>query len=145
MRSQRNFTSEQYVHLFENKIIPYSEENFPDSDLYILQDNSWIHTSFQTTAYLALRLGVDRFIPHAPKSPDYNPIENFFGILSKEIRRNPLIFNNRNQLWAAIQNCWTGIDIQMCQTLADSMPQRYNEVLAKNGSTIHYWYHFLNT
>ncbi len=55
------------------------------------------------------------------------------------------IFDNQNQLWAAIQNHWTGIDIQMCQTLADSMLQRYNEALAKNGLKTHYRYHFLNT
>jgi hypothetical protein len=44
----------------------------------------------------------------------------------------------KNQLWAVIQNHWTGIDIQMCHTLVDSMLQRYNEALAKNGLTTHY-------
>jgi len=116
MRSQRNFTSEQYVY----------------------DDNSRIHTSFITTAYLVLRMGVDRVIPHAPRSPDCNPIKNLFGIFCKELRNNQLIYDNQNQLWAAIQDRWTRIDIQTGQSLAESMPQRYNEILAKNGSTTHY-------
>jgi hypothetical protein len=138
MRSQRNFTSEQYVNFFENQVIPYAEQNFPDLDFYILQDNSRIHTSFITTAYLVLRMGVDRVIPHAPRSPDCNPIKNLFGIFCKELRNNQLIYDNQNQLWAAIQDRWTRIDIQTGQSLAESMPQRYNEILAKNGSTTHY-------
>jgi len=36
MRFQGNFTSEQYAHFFENQIIPYAEENFTNSDFYIL-------------------------------------------------------------------------------------------------------------
>jgi hypothetical protein len=138
MRSEGNFTSEQYVHFIENQVIPYAEEKFPDSDFYILHDNSRIHTSFHTTAYLVLRLGADRIIPHAPKSPDCNPIENLFGIFCKEIRNNQLIYDNQDQLWTAIQNHWTRIDTHLCQSLADSMPQRYNEVLENNGSTTHY-------
>jgi hypothetical protein len=42
-------------------------------------------------------------------------------------------YDNQNQLWAEIQNFWNQIDNQTVQNLADSMPERYNEVLAKNG------------
>jgi hypothetical protein len=82
-------------------------------------------------------LGGDRVIPYAPKSQDCNPIENLFGLFCNQIR-NQLIYDNQNQLWAAIRNHWTRIDTQMCRSLADSMPQKYNEVLANNGSTTHY-------
>jgi len=138
MRSEGNFNSEQYVHFFENQVMPYAEEHFPDLDFYILQDNSRIHTSFQTMAYLLIRLGADRIIPHAPKSPDCNPIENLFGIFSRYLHSNRQNYDNQNQLWAEIQNYWNQIDIQTVQNLADSMPERYNEVLAKNGSNTHY-------
>jgi hypothetical protein len=138
LRSQGNFTSEQYINYLETQVMPYAEQNFPDLDFYILHDNSRIHTSFQTMAYLVLRFGVDRVISHAPKSPDCNPIENLFGILSKEIYKNNLIYDNENELFAAIQNFWNRIDIEILENLANSMPNRYNEVLAKNGSATRY-------
>ncbi len=76
--------------------MPYAERNFPDLDFYILHDNSRIHTSYQSIGYLVLRLGVDRVIPHALKSPDCNSIENLFGHLSKNLRKNRRIFDNEN-------------------------------------------------
>jgi hypothetical protein len=59
VRSVGNFNSEQYVDFLENHVIPYAEETFPDSDFYILHDNSRIHTSYQTLAYLVLRFGAN--------------------------------------------------------------------------------------
>ncbi len=67
--------------------MPYAERNFPGLYFYVLHDNSRIHTSLQSIAYLALRLGLDRVIPHAPKRPDCNPIENLFGYLSKNLKK----------------------------------------------------------
>jgi hypothetical protein len=92
--------------------------NFPDLDFYILYDNSRIHTSYQSIAYLVLRLGVDRVIPHAPKSPDCNPIENLFGRLRMNLRRNYRIFGDENQLWNAIQVEWNKLDsARLCKIL----------------------------
>lgn len=54
--------SEQYVNFIENHVIPYAEEKFSDSDFYILHDNSWIHTSYHTLAYLVLRFGQESVI-----------------------------------------------------------------------------------
>ncbi len=96
VRSIGNFNSEQYIRYFENHVMPYAERNFPDLDFYILHDNSRIHTSYQSIGYLVLRLGVDRVIPHALKSPDCNSIENLFGHLSKNLRKNRRIFDNEN-------------------------------------------------
>jgi hypothetical protein len=86
MRSSGNFNSDKYVYYLENYLIPYAENSFPDMDFYILQDNSRIHTSYETTTYSIQRFGVDRIIPHAPYSPDCNAIENLFGILSRKMK-----------------------------------------------------------
>ena len=50
IRSVGNFNSDQYVNYLENHVIPYAEESYPDSDYYILHDNSRIHTSYQALA-----------------------------------------------------------------------------------------------
>ncbi len=121
-------------------MIPYAEESFPDSNFYILHDNSRIHTGYQTLAYLILRFGVDRVISHPPYSPDCNPIENLFGVLSKKIKKNRQIFATQDLLWQEIQNQWQqlGLEISTIQSLADSMPDRYQEVIENNGSATHY-------
>jgi hypothetical protein len=64
IRSQGNFTSERYINYLEIQVMPYAKQNFPDLNLYILHDNSRIHTSFKTMAYLVLRFGVDRVMSH---------------------------------------------------------------------------------
>jgi len=52
VRSVGNFNSNQYVQYLEDHVMPYAETVFPDMDFYILQDNSHIHTSYQTLGYL---------------------------------------------------------------------------------------------
>jgi hypothetical protein len=106
VRSVGNFNSDQYFDFLEIHVIPYAEESFPDSDFYVLHDNSRIHTSYQTLAYLVLRFGMDRVISHPPYSLDCNPIENLFGVLSKKIKINRQIFATQDLLWQEIQNQW---------------------------------------
>ena len=140
VRSNGNFNSEQYINFLENRVIPYAEECFPDSDYYILHDNSRIHTSYESLAYLTIRFGADRVIRHPPYSPDLNPIENLFGIMSKKIKDNRHIFKTQELLWLEIQKQWQelGLEISTIHALVDSTPNRYWEVLEKNGSNTHY-------
>jgi hypothetical protein len=84
-------------------VIPYAEESFPDSDFYILHDNSRIHTIYQTLAYLVLRFGMDRVISYPQYSLGCNPIENLFGVLSKKIKKSRPIFATQDLLWQEIQ------------------------------------------
>jgi hypothetical protein len=90
-------------------------------------------------AYLTLRLGVDRIIPHAPYSPDCNAIENLFGILSRKMKSGH-IYNSSDDLWTAIEFNWNNLDSdrKTLENLALSMPRRYQEVLDKNGGSTHY-------
>ena len=105
-----------------------------------MYDNSRIHTSYHSLGYLILRFGVDGVIPHAPQSPDCNPIENLFEILSRRVTKNRQIYANAEALWNAINNEWNRFenDAQTIENLALSMPERYAEVIERNGSVIHY-------
>jgi hypothetical protein len=90
-------------------------------------------------AYLIVRFGADRIIRHAPNSRDCNPIENLNGILSQEMKSSR-IYANEDELWTAIQLHWDKLDYdrETLENLALSMPNRYREVLDKNGGSIHY-------
>lgn len=140
VRSIGNFNSEQYVAFLENNIIPYAVEHFPNNDYYILHDNSRIHTSNHTMAYLILRFGPKRIIPHPPNSPDCNPIENLFGLLTKNVRKNREIFGNEELLFNKINLEWNrlGNNINTLQDLALSMPKRYRKVIKNNGCQTRY-------
>jgi DNA-binding transcriptional MerR regulator len=74
---------------------------------------------------------VDRVISHPPYSPDCNPVKNLFGALSKKIKKNRQIFATQDLLWQEIQNQWQklGLEISTIQSLADSMPDHYQEVI----------------
>jgi DNA-binding transcriptional MerR regulator len=60
--------------------------------------------------------------------------------LSKKIKKNRQIFATQDLLWQEIQNQWQklGLEISTIQSLADSMPDRYQEVIENNGSATHY-------
>jgi hypothetical protein len=88
-----SFNSDQFVEYLENNVMPCAERVFPDMDFYILHHNSRIHTSYQRLAYLVLRFGPQTVITHAPHSPHCNPIENLFGLLTRQINKNTNIFN----------------------------------------------------
>lgn len=138
VRSDGNWNSDQYVNFLENSLLPYAEECFPDSDFYILHDNSRIHTSNHTTGYIILRLGPDRVIPHPPRSPDLNPIENIFGNISTIISKNKSDFTNEDELFEELENRWKNFDINIAQNVIDSMPKRLDSVIKCNGNMTKY-------
>ena len=69
-------------------------------------------------------------------SPDLNPIENLWHILRGNIRKRKHQPRNRNQLIEALLEEWKKLDIDVINTLIDSMPRRLQAVIdAKGGST----------
>ena len=77
VKSNGNFNSEQYVNYLEEYLIPYAENCFPDCDFYILHDNSRIHTSYQSLAYLTLRFGNDWVIHIRRIVPTVTQLKNY--------------------------------------------------------------------
>lgn len=67
-------------------------------------------------------------------SPDINPIENLWSIVKSKLRGKR--FQNKEELWTAIQNAWNDIPIETCISLIDSLPNRINSIiLARGGHT----------
>ncbi|CAM1298359.1 Uncharacterised protein r2_g795 [Pycnogonum litorale] len=86
-------------------------------------------------------IGVSIFqIP--PRSPDLNPIENFFSIVSsllteesvrKKIRKESFV-----QLTSRIDNIMKCVPTHVIDRLIDSMPNRIEEVIARKGQKTRY-------
>ncbi|KAG3063042.1 hypothetical protein PI124_g23223 [Phytophthora idaei] len=73
-----------------------------------------------------------------PRSPDLNPIENLWSILTRCVYKNGRQFNSLAELRAAIEYAWESIEPKIIRSLIDSMPRRCQEIIEKNGNKTHY-------
>jgi len=100
------------------------------------QDNASIHVAGTTLEWFQKRKV--RKIDWPSLSPDLNPIENLWGILSRKAYANGRQYNTVEELKMAIYECWEDIPIETLQTLVKSMPKRTFEMILKHGSSINY-------
>ena len=100
------------------------------------QDNAPIHTAkFTKDWYVNNEVEVLEWPPH---SPDLNPIENVWGILSSRLYKNGKKFQNVHNLKEELKKLWNELDVFLIQKLINSMPKRLQVVLRNNGGAIRY-------
>eukprot|EP00477_Mikrocytos_mackini_P003296 GAHX01004137.1.p2 GENE.GAHX01004137.1~~GAHX01004137.1.p2 ORF type:complete len:122 (-),score=20.94 GAHX01004137.1:72-437(-) len=71
-------------------------------------------------------------------SPDLNPIENLWAILSGMIYKGGRVFSSKKELTERVLKCWNKIDLSICENLVNSMDSRCEKVLESNGDIIKY-------
>jgi hypothetical protein len=109
-------------------------EDFPD-EVWMVQDNSSVHTSRLVREWFEEN-PTYRLIPWPSKSPDLNPIENMWGISTREWEdiEEGINIRTRAGLDRHLRNIW---DRQRgrntCQNLINSMPKRLREVIDNDG------------
>ena len=88
------------------------------------------HTSKQTQTWMDQHNLQTVVLP--PKSPDLNPIENVWGIISREIFEGTQTYNSAESLMAAVQAAWDRVqlDSRLRRRLVGSMPERLRAVKA---------------
>ena len=124
--------SRKYIEMLDREYTPVQ-----DADYHLLQDGATIHTSKMTREYLESELIVT--VPHPANSPDLNPIENLWAILAHRVYKGgKKKYQNRDELWAAIEEEWGRLDRELLHELADSMPKRLIEVIEKRGGHTKY-------
>ena len=70
------------------------------------------------------------------KSSDLNPIENLWGILSREVYANGRQYSSLTELKSVIEEKWYNLDPEIIQNLITSMPNRVFKVINSNGTII---------
>ena len=127
--------SEKYIDLLEDCLIPFIEDNQEENVVY-QQDNAAIHTSKKSREWFRQK---DLPLLKLPaRSPDINPIENLWGILSRAVYKNGKQYNNIKELEKAIRVEWSKIHIATLQKLICSMANRIFQVIQHNGGSTSY-------
>lgn len=132
---QGTMNSQGYQSVLEQFLLPVADEISGDGWVF-QQDNAAVHTSRSTAQWFE-----DKHIQvleWPARSPDLNPIENLWGILSRRVYANGKQYQSVAELKQAIVNEWAGITVEEGQNLIDSVPNRLLEVVKKNGNITHY-------
>lgn len=110
--------------------------NFDVQHQVFQHDNAPIHTARVVKNWLATQNITVMDWPAL--SPDLNPIENLWGILTKRVYANGRQFDKVDDLRQAIQAAWDGISIELLRKLVLSMPKRCSDVLRAQGGHTSY-------
>lgn len=127
--------AEAYVDLLDSNLIEYAGDLYGDNWTF-QQDNAPIHVARFTKDFFK-----SRNIPlleWPALSPDLNPIEDLWGILSAKIFSKSKQYTTLKELKEAILVEWDKIDMSTLKNLACSMPRRLQQVLIHKGNTISY-------
>jgi arginine repressor len=121
-----NFNSTDYCKAINSTLLPHAP-------LVLYHDRLPSHHSAMTNAWLKDHAVHAELLP--PKSPDLNPIENLWAILSKRVFRGTVTYDSVDAVYAAIEREWTCIqnDVALRTRLVDTMPIRLHQVIERNG------------
>jgi len=102
----------------------------------LLQDNSSVHRAkgvvkmLETDNYRVIWLPTN--------SPDLNPIENLWGLLTRDVFKGGRQFCDKRSLMETVQKAWHQIQGAHLVSLADSMPKRCAAVIEARGGDTKY-------
>ncbi|GBN36835.1 Transposable element Tc3 transposase [Araneus ventricosus] len=115
--------------------MPFAE-NIRGRNWEYQHDNAPIHTSNATKNYLNSKSVTVLEFP--PMSPELNPIENVWCIMSRKVYENGGQFYSVNVLKTAIESAWYNLEPEILQILNMSMGNRVYDVILQNGKTLNY-------
>lgn len=133
---ENRLNSEVYINILENVMVPSVRRLYPDNDYIFLQDNCPVHKSQQTTQWLnANGISVLDFPTY---SGDLNVIENVWGLMVRNIARQNVYVQSREELLQVVQAAWAEIPVNCVTNLVNSMPRRLNKVIEAQGTITKY-------
>ena len=135
LRVDEVINSRHYCQMIENHLYPDAHALFGE-DFILQQDRSSSHVSKETLCFLE-NWNIE-VMDWPAKSPDLNPIENVWGILTRMVFHDGAVYDTKDQLWRAIKSCWENLSMETIQSLVDSMNSRMIKVIEKNGAMTKY-------
>ncbi|GBM12742.1 Transposable element Tc3 transposase [Araneus ventricosus] len=127
--------SPKYIETLENHLMPFAE-NIGGRNWEYHHDNAPTHTFSATKDYLNSKNVT--VLKRPLMSPDLNPIENVWGIMSRKVYENGGQFYSVNALKTSIESAWYNLEPEILRTLIMSMEKRVYDILLKNGKTLNY-------
>ena len=131
----RLINAETYSNYFNNVILPAIHQKHGETFIF-QQDNAPIHFANTTQNWMDLQ-NIER-IKWPSNSPDLNPMENIWGIISHKVYHGGTKYKDKDTLWDVIQDAWNNIAPETFHNLAKSMKKRCTKVLKRNGKYINY-------
>jgi len=135
VRLQGRQTSATYIERLEENL-PNKERNiFPGRWTFMHDSTGYgVHGSKATRKWLdAHVLWLD---PWPANSPDLNPIEHVWAMLTRDVEsQNP---KSVDQYWSALQLAWSELDRDTIRGLVYSMPRRLRAVIDAGGGNTKY-------
>jgi transposase len=118
-----------YHSILQRQMKESVQQLFPENDCTFQHDNDPKHTAKLNKRYLE-NCGIPT-LAWPSQSPDLNPIENLWAIVDQRVKdRAP---KNEDKLFELLTEAWQALDAETLTKLADSMPERIQAVIARNG------------
>ena len=109
VRLEGNQSGEKYAELIENSFF----YQIMSEEYILVHDNAPCHKAQQVQEKIE-ELKID-VLDWPAYSPDLNPIENLWSYMVRNIYANGRTFDDVDELWEAIQECWKNIPKKNCQ------------------------------
>ena len=107
-------------------MVPAADQLFGDNEFIFQQDLAPPHSAKSTQAWCEnCHVHV---LDWPANSPDFNPIENLWGIVKKKLHKHQP--NTCEQLKDAIKTCWNEVTPHECQQLIHSLHAVYRRIEA---------------
>lgn len=128
-----NQDAASYVETLGTHLLPFLREKHAQTHIF-QHDNAPSHRARRTQEWLEANHVTTMTWP--AMSPDLNPIEHLWGILTQAVYANGRQFGSKEELKTAILKAWENLDPQVLLNLLLSMPKRCVEVIKRQGAFI---------